>query len=93
MSTLLALMMAFCTNFEANPHFTQHVPGQYIEMVYRQYDSTHNQTYVILDRYSIDTNGYGAWVFMQPRPFTGQPTDKQVMDSIEADSYVTVVGK
>lgn len=86
---LLTLMMAWCMTFQANHTITPEPIGQYVEFVNVQYDAKANQTYGVLARYGVDAVGQSPYLmFLQPRPFVGQPTKTQMMATVEADPYI-----
>lgn len=91
---MLITLMLWCAAFIQNPHFTvTNKVGEFVEVLNPQYDKANDQTYGIVTVYvegGQDTTPALLW--MQPRPFKGQPSMQDMLKSIDHDNGITVVG-
>ncbi len=88
----LISLMLWIQAYQAHPHFSQTAPGEYVEIVKTEYDAGNNQTYMILEKYQVlkDISNVN-WQLMQPRPFPGNPSNAQMLSTVEVSSGIIKV--
>ncbi len=96
MNEILSLMIGVMMFTSNQTTFTATTTGEYYEVGTQMYSNINNTTYVLFNRYYVQSDGAGTIrLHFQVRPYLGKPTKEQLTKDAQerSDNGITAIGK